>query len=134
RRRALVTFATSVALAVAGCGATGGDDRPERDATLMLDGPRAGVHAGIASAVARGYDEAEGVNLRLLDGRATPRTLTTGRATFAGAGSTPSRSGRQPAARADTSAPPSRAMRERGTTMSKPAASARSRTSASTWE
>jgi ABC-type nitrate/sulfonate/bicarbonate transport system substrate-binding protein len=71
------------AFALAGCGATGGADRPERDATLMLDGPRAGVHAGIASALARGYDDAEGVHLKLLRGSATPSTLTTGRATFA---------------------------------------------------
>jgi ABC-type nitrate/sulfonate/bicarbonate transport system substrate-binding protein len=49
----------------------------------MLDGPRAGVHAGIASALARGYDDAEGVHLRILGGRATPRTLTSGRADFA---------------------------------------------------
>src|SRR3954454_15393465 len=76
--RTLVAFAT--ALALAGCGATGGADRPEEAATIMLDGPRAGVHAGIASALARGYDDAEGVHLRILRGRATPRTLTTGRA------------------------------------------------------
>src|SRR3954452_23557471 len=83
RGRVARHLAIALSLALAGCAAAGGDDRPERDATLMLDGPRAGVHAGIASAVARGYDEAEGVNLKLLDGRATPRTLTTGRATFA---------------------------------------------------
>ena len=68
---------------LAGCGATGGADRPEQGATIMLDGPRSGVHAGIASAIARGYDEAEGVHLRLVRGSATPRTLTTGRADFA---------------------------------------------------
>ena len=39
----------------------------------------------------------------------------------------------QPSARRPTSAAPSRAMRERGTTRSNPAASARSRTSGSTW-
>src|SRR6476620_4819259 len=79
--RTVVMFAT--VLALAGCGATGGADRPEVGATIMLDGPRAGVHAGIASAIARGYDEAEGVQLRLRRGSATPRTLTTGRADFA---------------------------------------------------
>src|SRR4051794_30118166 len=56
----------------AGCGATGGGDRPDRDATLLLDGPPAAVHAGIASAAARGYDEAEGVHLRIRT--PTPRT------------------------------------------------------------
>src|SRR3954470_19510992 len=83
RARMARHLAIALSLTLAGCGATGGADRPESDATLMLDGPRAGVHAGIASAVARGYDEAEGVHLKLLKGSATPRTLTTGRATFA---------------------------------------------------
>src|SRR4051794_31483617 len=74
------------ALALAGCGATGGGDRPELDATLLLDAPPAAVHAGTASAVARGYDGAEGVHLERR--RATARTaavtaLTNGRADFA---------------------------------------------------
>src|SRR4051812_29272965 len=81
RLRTLVAFATTLALA--GCGATGGADRPEQGATVMLDGPPSGIHAGIYSAIKRGYDEAEGVHLRVLKGRATPRALTTGRADFA---------------------------------------------------
>jgi len=44
------------------------------------------------------------------------------------------RRGTDPSSSRSTSAAPSRAIRERGTTRSKPARSARSRTSASTWE
>ena len=72
-----------LAAALAGCGSTGGADRPETTATLELDGPRAGVHAGIVSAIARDYDEAEGVSLRLRRRPATVRDLRTGRADFA---------------------------------------------------
>jgi ABC-type nitrate/sulfonate/bicarbonate transport system substrate-binding protein len=71
------------ALTLAGCGATTGVDRPERDATLMLDGPPAAVHAGIASAVARGYDDAEGVRLKLRRAANGARALTTGDADLA---------------------------------------------------
>ena len=54
-----------LAIGAAGCGGTVGEDRPDRDVTLLLDGPPAGVHAGIYSAIRRGYDEAEGVRLRV---------------------------------------------------------------------
>src|SRR4051794_1491559 len=65
-------------LALSGCGATGGADRPDVDARVLLDGPPAGVQAGIVSAAARGYDEAEGVHLRLRRGRDGVRALTRG--------------------------------------------------------
>src|SRR3954452_6191559 len=83
RARTMRVVALILATAVAGCGATGGTDRPEQDATVMLHGPRSAVPAAIASAIARGYDEAEGVTLKLLGGAATPRDLTTGKTTFA---------------------------------------------------
>jgi ABC-type nitrate/sulfonate/bicarbonate transport system substrate-binding protein len=54
-----------VAIALAGCGSATTGERPEQDATLLLDTPPAAVHAGIASALARGYDDAEGVHLKL---------------------------------------------------------------------
>src|SRR4051812_29850671 len=76
-------FVAAVVLVLAGCGTTGGGDRPDLGATIVLDGPRAGVDAGMASAIARGYDEAEGVHLHLRGGPATPRTLTSGAARFA---------------------------------------------------
>jgi ABC-type nitrate/sulfonate/bicarbonate transport system substrate-binding protein len=50
---------------VAGCGSTSGGDRPERDASLLLDFTPNAVHAGIYLATQRGYDQAEGVHLRV---------------------------------------------------------------------
>jgi ABC-type nitrate/sulfonate/bicarbonate transport system substrate-binding protein len=52
-------------LALAGCGGAGGSDRPEDEATLLLDFAPNAVHAGIYLATDRGYDTAEGVNLRV---------------------------------------------------------------------
>jgi putative hydroxymethylpyrimidine transport system substrate-binding protein len=53
-----------VLLALAGCGGgTAGTDRPNEDASLLLDFTPNAVHAGIYLATERGFDEAEGVNL-----------------------------------------------------------------------
>lgn len=66
--RWIATAATiaGLAAAVLGCG---GDDsqgpRPNEDASLLLDFTPNAIHAGIYSAVARGYDTAEGVRLRV---------------------------------------------------------------------
>jgi putative hydroxymethylpyrimidine transport system substrate-binding protein len=49
---------------LAGCGGAG-SDRPNREATLLLDFTPNGVHAGIYLATARGYDDAEGVQLEV---------------------------------------------------------------------
>ena len=49
-------------IAFAGCGGDGAE-RPEQDASLLLDFTPNGVHAGIYLATAREYDDAEGVNL-----------------------------------------------------------------------
>ena len=55
-----------VLLAVAGCGGGGsGSDRPNEEATLLLDFTPNGVHAGIYLALARQYDDAEGVQLEV---------------------------------------------------------------------
>ncbi len=54
-----------VLLALAGCGGTAGTDRPNEDASLLLDFTPNGVHAGIYLALERDYDEAEGVNLKV---------------------------------------------------------------------
>jgi ABC-type nitrate/sulfonate/bicarbonate transport system substrate-binding protein len=53
------------ALATAGCAGTtsSSDSLPNRDATLLLDFAPNAVHAGIYLALARGYDDAEGVHL-----------------------------------------------------------------------
>src|SRR3954462_15486082 len=59
-------LAVALVLALAGCGASsGGGDRPDRRRTLLLDFTPNGVHAGIYSAVRRGYDDAEGVHLHV---------------------------------------------------------------------
>jgi putative hydroxymethylpyrimidine transport system substrate-binding protein len=52
-------------LAVAGCGGTSGGDRPNEDASLLLDFTPNGVHAGLYLATARDYDDAEGVQLKV---------------------------------------------------------------------
>jgi putative hydroxymethylpyrimidine transport system substrate-binding protein len=51
-------------LALAGCGGSG-SDRPNQEATLLLDFTPNGVHAGIYLALAREYDNAEGVQLEV---------------------------------------------------------------------
>jgi putative hydroxymethylpyrimidine transport system substrate-binding protein len=48
---------------LAGCGGDTGSDRPNQEASLLLDFTPNGVHAGIYLATARGYDDAEGVQL-----------------------------------------------------------------------
>jgi putative hydroxymethylpyrimidine transport system substrate-binding protein len=52
-------------LALAGCGGGNGSERPDRDATLLLDFTPNGVHAGIYLATEREYDRAEGVRLEV---------------------------------------------------------------------
>ena len=53
-----------LAVLAAGCGG-GGTDRPNEDASLLLDFTPNAVHAGIYLATARDYDGAEGVNLQV---------------------------------------------------------------------
>ena len=53
----------ALCVALAGCGGTSGSDRPNQEATLLLDFAPNGVHAGIYLATAREYDDAEGVAL-----------------------------------------------------------------------
>jgi ABC-type nitrate/sulfonate/bicarbonate transport system substrate-binding protein len=63
----LLTVLVLAVLALAGCG--GGDDEaagaPNVSATLLLDFQPNAVHSGIYTAVARGYDDALGVELRV---------------------------------------------------------------------
>jgi putative hydroxymethylpyrimidine transport system substrate-binding protein len=78
----LLLLAALAALACSGCGAAG-DDRPNEPATLVLDSPPAGVHAGLFLAKERAYDEAEGVNLRIRRRGDGARALASGRADLA---------------------------------------------------
>lgn len=64
RLRPLATAAVVAALALTGCG-TVGDDRPEVDATIVLDGQPQAYDAPIAAAAQRDFDGAEGVQLRV---------------------------------------------------------------------
>lgn len=52
-----------LAALLAGCGGVTASDRPNEEATLLLDFTPNGVHSGLYLATARGYDEAEGVEL-----------------------------------------------------------------------
>jgi putative hydroxymethylpyrimidine transport system substrate-binding protein len=79
-------LAVLLVLALAGCGATTGEDRPGTEATLLLDFAPNAVHAGIYLATARTYDEAEGVELEIrAPGQSTDalRLLEAGRADMA---------------------------------------------------
>lgn len=66
-RAALRTAAMLVLAAtlLAGCGQSARGDRPERGATLVLDFEPNAVHAGIYLALARDFDDAEGVTLHV---------------------------------------------------------------------
>jgi putative hydroxymethylpyrimidine transport system substrate-binding protein len=87
RRHIAMTLALLVALAVGAAGCErAGEDRPNADATLMLDSRPAAVHAGIYLALERDFDGAEGVGLRVgaPSSRTAPlRSLLDGRAEFA---------------------------------------------------
>ncbi len=87
-RRLLPLLALLLAAALlAGCGSgSSNDERPEADATLMLDFTPNAAHAGIYTAVARGFDDAEGVHLSVrVPGSSTDavKLLLSGRAQFA---------------------------------------------------
>jgi len=84
----LAPLAAALLAAAALLSACGGDDsqaRPNADATLMLDFTPNAAHAGIYSAVARGFDDAEGVHLRVrVPGSSTDavKLLLSGRTQF----------------------------------------------------
>ena len=82
----LLLVTALAALVCSGCGAVSGGDRPGQDATLLLDFTPNAVHSGIYLAKARGYDEAEGVQLRIRrPGASTdaPKQLASGRVDLA---------------------------------------------------
>jgi putative hydroxymethylpyrimidine transport system substrate-binding protein len=86
RRLLPLLAALAAALLLAACGGSTGDERPNVDATLMLDFTPNAAHAGIYSAVARDFDDAEGVHLRVrvpASGTDAVKLLLSGRAQFA---------------------------------------------------
>jgi len=64
RPRPLIALLLALA-ALAGCGADASERAPNVNATLLLDFQPNAVHTGIYTAVARGYDRALGVTLRV---------------------------------------------------------------------
>jgi putative hydroxymethylpyrimidine transport system substrate-binding protein len=64
-RRLTALLAVAAAVAAGGCARQGERDRPEQAATLVLDARPDAVHAGIYLTVARDFDGAEGVALRV---------------------------------------------------------------------
>lgn len=71
---------------LAGCGSSETTPRPNEDATLVLDFTPNAVHAGIYSALARGFDRDEGVRLHVIAPSASTdsvKLLEGGRADFA---------------------------------------------------
>jgi putative hydroxymethylpyrimidine transport system substrate-binding protein len=84
--RLTLLLAPVLLVALAGCGATTGGDRPNEPARLLLDSTPNAVHAGIYLAASRGFDEAEGVRLQILRPSAStsaPALLEGGRADLA---------------------------------------------------
>ena len=68
---------------ITGCGGVSGGDRPNEDATLLLDSAPSAEHAGIYLATERDYDVAEGVTLEVRRPGAAVEKLRDGRADFA---------------------------------------------------
>ena len=71
---------------IAGCGGGGAEPGASREATLVLDFQPNAVHAGIYSALERGYYRDAGIDLRVQEPSAStdaPKLLEAGRAEFA---------------------------------------------------
>jgi putative hydroxymethylpyrimidine transport system substrate-binding protein len=82
-RAALLLGGALSLVLLAGCG---GSSKPEPVATLVLDFTPNAVHSGIYSALARGYDRAEGVHLRVIqpsESTDSVKLLDSGRTDFA---------------------------------------------------
>src|SRR5215210_556833 len=85
-RHLTALLAVAAAVAAGGCARQGERDRPEQAATLLLAARPAAVHAGIYLTVARDFDGAEGVGLRVRAPSAAgdgARLLAAGRADLA---------------------------------------------------
>jgi ABC-type nitrate/sulfonate/bicarbonate transport system substrate-binding protein len=86
RRRLIALLAAVAAVPAGGCAGQDDEDRPEQPAALVLDARPDAVHAGIFLAVARDFDGAEGVVLRVRaprSGQDAAALLARGRADLA---------------------------------------------------
>jgi NitT/TauT family transport system substrate-binding protein/putative hydroxymethylpyrimidine transport system substrate-binding protein len=86
KRIAALLAAVLLAVAWGGCGGGGAEPGASKDATLILDFQPNAVHAGIYSALRRGYYADEGVRLHVRqpsDSTDAPKLLRAGRAQFA---------------------------------------------------
>jgi ABC-type nitrate/sulfonate/bicarbonate transport system substrate-binding protein len=75
-----------LAFTIGACGGDASEEAPHQDATLLLDFTPNAIHAGIYSALARGYDEAEGVTLKVQQPSSSSdsvKLLSSGRTDFA---------------------------------------------------
>ncbi len=68
-------LAVVIALGVSACGSDSGESAPLQKATLVLDYLPNGVHAGIYDAIANGYYEDEGIDLKVVTPTSTADTL-----------------------------------------------------------
>jgi ABC-type nitrate/sulfonate/bicarbonate transport system substrate-binding protein len=85
-RKYAAALLLAAAIALSGCGAAREDRAPNSSATLLLDFQPNAVHTGIYMAIARGYDDALGVNLRVRvpgDSTDAVKLLVSGRSQFA---------------------------------------------------
>lgn len=86
RRIAALLATILVSAGIAGCGGDGAEPGASREATLVLDFQPNAVHAGIYSALERGYYRDAGIDLRVQEPSAStdaPKLLEAGRAEFA---------------------------------------------------
>src|SRR5581483_11086077 len=85
RPRLSLTALVLAAAVLSGCGSHANSAPSSRDATLVLDFTPNAIHAGIYSAIARGYAQDEGVHLHVIAPPASTgslQLLETGRAEF----------------------------------------------------
>jgi len=75
RRLWLLVLPAVLLFALAGCGSSGDSDPETRQATLVLDYLPNGVHAGVYRALAAGYYEDEGIDLKVVTPTSTADTL-----------------------------------------------------------
>jgi putative hydroxymethylpyrimidine transport system substrate-binding protein len=85
-RSLLTALLVAAALVLASCGSAAEDAAPDAEATLLLDFQPNAIHTGIYTALARGYDSALGLDLRVRapsDSTDAVKLLVSGRAELA---------------------------------------------------